>query len=134
MNWSARIVVACSCVLGAITCTGGTAGAQGIALRSGETAELGDVYYVSRDCKSLLTATPDVEIMEGPPGVIVTIREASIVPYAQSCATPVRGGKLSITAKNVDDYSNTTLVLRFKYKTRSGERHGSKNYRITLFP
>src|SRR5262249_1523947 len=40
-----------------------------VALKSGESAELGDVFYVSASCKSLLKATPEVEILDGPPGV-----------------------------------------------------------------
>jgi hypothetical protein len=37
-----------------------------IALKSGESVELGDVYHISADCKSLLKATPQVEILDGP--------------------------------------------------------------------
>jgi hypothetical protein len=122
------------CLLAAIVCSGIAAEAQGIALRSGELAELGDVYYVSRDCKSLLTAVPEVEIMEGPPGVTVTIRDAQVTPHAESCANPVRGGKVTISAGDIAKRSDSALVLRFKYKTRSGDRQSSRRYKLSLFP
>jgi hypothetical protein len=111
-----------------------TATAQSVALRTGETFELADFYYVSRDCKSLLTATPEVEIMEGPPGVTVAIKDAMVTPHALSCANPVRGGKVTVTATDVAKQSVSTLVLRFKYKTRSGDRQSSRSYKLSLFP
>src|SRR5262245_39294993 len=47
-----------------------------VALKSGESAELGDVFYISASCKSLLKATPEVEILDGPPGVTAAINPA----------------------------------------------------------
>jgi hypothetical protein len=112
----------------------GTAGADNIALRSGETFDLPDFYFVSRDCKSMLTATPAVEIMEGPPGVTVSIKDAMVTPHALNCANPVRGGKVTVTAGDIAKRSDSKLVLRFKYKTLSGDRQFSRNYKLSLFP
>ena len=58
-------------IAGALGGTGAQAqtivsGAQTIALKSGESAELGNLYYIS-NCKSLLTSTPEVD-SDGPPG------------------------------------------------------------------
>ncbi len=44
-----------------------------IALRSGESAELGATYWVV-NCRSILKSTPEVEILDGPPGVSVGIK------------------------------------------------------------
>ena len=40
---------------------------QTIALKSGESADLGSVYSVV-NCKSILKSAPEVEILDGPPG------------------------------------------------------------------
>ena len=43
-------------------------GSGSIALKSGESVEVGNVFYAI-NCRSLLKSTPEVEILEGPPGV-----------------------------------------------------------------
>jgi hypothetical protein len=121
--------------------SGGTAQAQtiqwsvhDIALRSGESSELGDVYFISANCKSLLKATPEVEILDGPPGVTAAINAAKVVPRFYNCAKPVAGGKLVISAKDIQEQSYTRMVLRINYKTLSGDRQRSENINIALFP
>jgi hypothetical protein len=123
-------------------CLGGaSAGAQtihipvvDIALKSGETTELGNVWMITMECRSILTATPEVEVMEGPPGVTVEIKQAMVVPRAYSCANPVAGGKLMISAANIEEYSYSRMVFRVTYKTRSGDRQRSQHVNVALFP
>jgi hypothetical protein len=105
-----------------------------IALRNGESTEFADVWWISNDCKSLMTGTPNVEVMEGPPGVTVVVKQAQVVPRALSCANPISGGKLIIAAKGVEEYSRSTMVFRVTYKTRNGDRQRSHHVRVTLFP
>lgn len=103
-------------------------------MKSGESVELGDVYFINTNCKSLLKSTPEVEIMDGPPGVTATINAAKVIPRGYSCANPIAGGKLVITAKDVQDVSYTRMVLRINYKTLDGDRQRSENVNISLFP
>jgi hypothetical protein len=105
-----------------------------IALKSGETTELGDVYWIASNCKSLLKGPPAVEILDGPPGVTVAINPAKVVPHFYSCSNPVAGAKLLLTASDIQDYSYTRLVLRITYKTVDGDRQRSENFNIALFP
>lgn len=120
--------------------SGGGAGAQtirfdaDIALKNGESTEFMDLYLISADCRSLLTGTPEVEIMEGPPGVSVAAKPAKVVPRGYSCANAISGGKLTITANGVEEYSRSTMTIRITYKTRSGNRQRSHHIRVTLFP
>lgn len=109
-------------------------GVHSIALKSGESTELTQVYYIGANCKSLLTATPDVEILDGPPGVTAVITEAKVVPRSVGCVKPVPGGKLIVSAKSVEDYSRTRMVLRINFKTRQGDRQISQDINISLFP
>ena len=105
-----------------------------IGLKSGESTELNDIYFINTNCKSLLTATPEVEILDGPPGVTATINPAKVVPRGYSCAKPVSGGKLVISAKDVQDYSFTRMVLRISFKTEVGDRQRTENINVALFP
>jgi len=105
-----------------------------LALKSGESTELGDLYWVNSSCKSLLKGTPDVEILDGPSGVTATIKPATILPRISGCAKAVPGGKLVITAKDIEDQGTALLVLRVNYKTQSGDRQRSVTVRLALIP
>src|SRR4051812_5980224 len=75
-----------------------------IALRSGESAELGHLYWIV-NCRSVLKSTPEAEILDGPPGVSLAIKTSMITPRAQRCSNQVPGGTLVITAGNIEDPS-----------------------------
>jgi hypothetical protein len=109
-------------------------GVQNIALKSGESAELGQVYYIGANCKSLLKGRPEVEIMDGPPGVTAVIRDEMVVPRTVGCAQAVQGGKLVVTASEIEDYARTRLVLRIKMKTSVGDRQFSRDVQLSLIP
>jgi len=109
-------------------------GVHDIALKNGESAELAQVYYIGANCKSLLKGAPAVEIMDGPPGVTASIKEENVVPRGLGCAKPVPGGKLMVTAKDIQDYSRTRMVLRINLKTQLGDRQFSRDINISLFP
>ncbi len=105
-----------------------------VALKSGESTELADIWWINHSCKSMLKATPEVEILDGPPGVTAVINPAKVVPRTYSCAKPVAGGKLVITAKDIQEHSYTRMVLRINYKTLNGDRERSESVNIALFP
>ncbi|MGO9173218.1 MAG: hypothetical protein ACLP7P_14815 [Rhodomicrobium sp.] len=106
---------------------------QSAALKSGETVEITDLYSVI-NCKSVLTAPPEVTIMEGPPGVTATAEEAMVVPRFQQCAKPVKGAKLKLTAGTIDDQTNSLMTIRVRFKTKDGDREQVFNIKISLFP
>ncbi len=63
-----------------------------IALKSGESVELGQVYWVAR-CRSIMVGTPAVEVLEGPEEVTLAIKEGMVLPRRLNCANEVPGGK-----------------------------------------
>jgi hypothetical protein len=81
-----------------------------------------------------LNGTPTVEIVDGPPGVSVAVKDAMVVPRWLNCAKPVPGGKLMISAKDIEDASYTRLTIRVTFKTKDGERQRSEVYNLSLFP
>jgi len=108
-------------------------GAATIALKSGESVEIGDLYFIT-NCRSVLRSTPEVEVLDGPPSVSVKMKAAMVIPRAQRCANQVSGGKLVITAGEIEDPSYTPLTIRVTYRTRDGERKLSQVYNLSLFP
>jgi hypothetical protein len=109
-------------------------GAEVIALKSGETAEIGNLFWVV-NCRSLLNGPMTVEILEGPSDVTASIRQQKIVPHIQNCANPVEGGVLLLTAaKEIKTRTQAKLILRVKYPTVDGERQKSRDIDLTLLP
>lgn len=104
-----------------------------IALKSGESVELGDLFWVV-NCRSVLKSTPEAEILDGPPAVSVAVKAAMVTPRAQRCPKPVPGGTLVITAGGIEDVSYTALTIRITYRGRDGDRKPSLTYNLSLFP
>jgi hypothetical protein len=105
-----------------------------IALKSGETAEIENLFWVV-NCRSLLTGPMTVEVLEGPPDVTASIREQKIVPHIQNCAKPVSAGVLLLTApKEIKERSQAKVTLRVRYPTVDGERQKGRSFDLTLLP
>lgn len=108
--------------------------ADTIALKSGETAELGNLFFAV-NCRSLLKGPMTVEVLEGPPDITASIREQKIIPHIQNCAKPVSGGVLLLTApKEVKDRTQAKVTLRINYPTVDGLRQRARNLDLTLLP
>jgi hypothetical protein len=119
----------------AVAFTGATAlAAESYALKSGETAEIGNVFWVAA-CRSLLKGPMTVEILEGPKDVTASIREQQITPHSQNCAKPVAGGVLLLTApREIKERTQAKVILRVKYPTVDGERQKGHDIDLTLMP
>jgi hypothetical protein len=104
-----------------------------LVLKKGESIDIGSIYYVS-NCHSIMVGLPEVEVVEGPPGVELSIREEPVLPRRQNCAAKVPGGTLVMTAKDVAEESEGKLTYRTKYQTKDGPRQTSNTFIVKLFP
>jgi hypothetical protein len=118
----------------AVAFCGADAQAQNrIALKSGDSIDLGAVYWVA-NCRSIMIGLPQVEILEGPPEVTLSIKEEPVLPRRQNCAAKVPGGTLVATAKDIKEPAEAKLTYRLKYKTKDGDRQRGNVFNISLFP
>src|SRR5262249_43127719 len=106
---------------------------QRLTVKSGETLELGTVYYVS-NCRSIMLGKPEIEVLEGPKQVALAIKEGMVTPRRYNCAKPVAGGTVLLTAKDIAEPADDTITYRVKYKTKDGDRQVSHTYKLSLFP
>jgi len=106
---------------------------RSMALKSGETLDLGPVYWIAR-CNSIVTGDPVAEILEGPPEITAKIIPAMVLPRAQGCAKEVKGGKMLVTAKEVTQKVEGALTIRVKYTTKDGERQATRFYNVVIYP
>ncbi len=123
-----------SCVLlGAAWCD--TARAQEVSLRAGESLDLHSVYWVRRDCRSLLQNIAGIDLLEGPPGVSLSIRTEDVRTSArQNCPNKVAGGMVVATAKEVPAKVTATLAYRVRYDTDEGPKQSNHTHQLTLYP
>ena len=110
-----------------------TSGAPTIALRNGESTELGVLYWISR-CRSLLKDTPEAELLEGPPSLSVSVKKDMVLPRYQSCPNKVPGAKLLVSAKDIEDPSLSRITIRVTFRTKDGDRQLSQVYNLSLLP
>ena len=101
--------------------------------KNGDSVELGPVYWVV-NCRSIMIGLPEIEVLEGPPEVTLSIKEAQVLPRRQGCAAKVSGGTLMLSVKGVTERTEGKLTFRLKYKTKDGDRQMSSVYNISLFP
>jgi hypothetical protein len=104
-----------------------------IALKSGESTELGPVYWII-NCRSIMIGLPEVEILEGPPEISLSIKEGMVLPRRQGCSKTVSGGTIVATAGTVEKSTTGKLLYRVKYKTKDGDRQVAVAYYVDLFP
>lgn len=106
---------------------------QEVAIKNGETLELGALYSV-RNCRSILKSPPIVEILDGPPQVTVGVKEAMVLPRTQQCAKEVKGGILTITAKDVTEPMRARMTIRIRYPSGDGDHPRSRTLNLAMFP
>ena len=104
-----------------------------VALKDGETLKLGTAFFVL-NCKSIVIGQPQVEILEGPPGVTLAIREGMVVARSSGCTNKVAGGTVIATAKGIKEATVSRLIYRITFKTQDGDRQRAGFYFIALVP
>jgi hypothetical protein len=106
---------------------------RSIALKNGESVDLLPVYG-EKNCRSILSETPKVEVLEGPPELKVTVREDMVAPRRAACKDKIKGGVIVATAKDVKARTEGKLTFRVKYKGKDGDRQTAHTFNVTLFP
>jgi len=106
---------------------------RSIALKNGESMDLLPVFG-EKNCRSILTETPKVEVLEGPPELKVTVREEMVAPRRAACKDKIKGGVVVVTANDVKARTEGKLTFRVKYKGKDGDRQTAHTYNVTLFP
>jgi hypothetical protein len=92
-----------------------------IALKSGESTDIVPLAWTIQ-CKSYLKGLPEIEILDGPPGVTAAISETMYLPRTSGCAKKFPAGMLSIKAGEIAEDSSTDMKLRIRYNTLDGRR------------
>ena len=90
--------------------------------RPGETINLGPTYWVvPTTCQNIAIAKPDVEILSGPAGLKVEVREAMVIPQnAGNCKNEVKGAHIWLTVPADIEAVTAHIVARITQHDRNG--------------
>jgi hypothetical protein len=104
-----------------------------IVLKSGESVELRNYSFIV-DCQSTMLGTPGLDVLEGPEEISLALKEGTVIRRDRGCSTPVPGGKVVATAKDIKEPKEAKLTIRLNYHTKDGDRQSSNVYILQLFP
>jgi hypothetical protein len=104
-----------------------------ISLKSGESVDLDSVYWVD-GCTSLLVTVVGVDLLEGPPGITLSVRREDVLPHRPGCTNKVNGGVVVASVKDVLAPAHGTLRYRVRYNTQGGARQSTHTAQIGLYP
>lgn len=127
------LVVAAAVAYAQFAAAGAGAAERNMAIKNGETLELSHLYYIS-NCKSILKTPPTAEILDGPPQLSLSMKNAPVFARAQQCPKEVPGGIMSLTAKDVTEVATSRVIIRIKYATKDGDRYRSETLIVTMVP
>jgi hypothetical protein len=104
-----------------------------LTVKNGESVELGAVVWTV-NCQSTMVGLPEVEVLEGPPGIALTIREERVLSVRNNCPAKFPGGTLMLAVTGVTQPIEAKLTYRLKYKTLDGPRQRANTFILSLQP
>jgi hypothetical protein len=107
---------------------------QRIALKSGESVELRNYSFVAGDCVPIMIGTPTLEVLEGPEELSLSLKPGKVTRRERGCSTPVPGGQVVATAKEIKEPKEAKLTIRLNYMTKNGPRQSASEYLVSLVP
>ncbi|MFT4078948.1 hypothetical protein [Rhodomicrobium sp.] len=104
-----------------------------IAAKSGESVDLFPVWGVA-NCRSMLTAKPEVEVLQDVPGVILSVREEDVKPTKLNCPNKVKGGVVVATIGQIEKPIEGEVVFRVLFQGKQGKHQAGHKLKVALFP
>ena len=110
------------------------ASAQDTSIKSGESVDIFAVYWIA-NCRSILKNFVGIDVLEGPPGVALSLREEPVrTSQRQNCPDSIPGATVVATAKDVTERSVSTLRFRVRYNTDDGQKQSNHSLKLFLYP
>lgn len=111
---------------------GPTAQAQDKVLKAGASVDLGNAFWAN-GCTSMLVTVVGVDLLDGPSGVQLSLRNEDVYPRQQNCPK-VAGAVVVASVKDVAAPTTGTVRYRVRYKTLDGLRQSEHSVPVSLEP
>ncbi len=106
--------------------------AKSLVAKSGETVDLMPVYGASKACRSTLIALPELDVVQAPAELKLSVREEMVTP--SKCREKIKGGQVVVTVGEVKQPVEGKLAFRVIYKAKDGTHQVSHLYNVSLLP
>jgi hypothetical protein len=106
--------------------------AQDYSVKNGETIDLYPVYWVG-NCQSRLLKFEGIDLLEGPPGIVLKLREQKVFAVRQNCPNPIPGAIVTLTVQNVASKFSGTVAFRVRYFTEDGSKQSSHKIKLDIY-
>ena len=105
-----------------------------LSLKNGEKADYGPVFWIS-NCQSRLVKFAGIDMLDGPPGLTLSLREESVAPLARyKCSNKVPGAIVVLSANGFTSKYSGTISFRVRYLTEDGAKQSSHKANVEVFP
>lgn len=103
-----------------------------IVLQAGQSVDLGAVYW-AEGCTSNLLTIVGIDMLDGPPGLKLSVRKEDVVPATPGCAK-VPGGVVVATIDSVTRAEVVSIKYRVRYRSLNGPRQSESVKELALKP
>jgi hypothetical protein len=101
--------------------------------KSGEVIDLRPVFR-QVNCRGTLLATPEVEVLQGPQELALSVRDEMVEVPEASCPRKIKGAMVVATVGQVSQPLEGRLVFRVKYKGKYRNTQTGHAYDFSLSP
>jgi hypothetical protein len=101
--------------------------------KSGAVIDLRPVFR-QVNCRGMLLATPEVEILQGPPELTLSVRDEMVEVPAANCPRKIKGAMVVATIGQVSQPIEGRLIFRVKYKGKYRNTQTGHAYDFSLSP
>jgi hypothetical protein len=122
----------CVLLLLTLTATPGSVWAQDFSVKKGETIDIYPVYWVT-NCRSRLLKLEGIDLLEGPPSIVLALRQQTVYAAPQKCPNPVPGAMVTLTAQSVAAKFSGMVGFRVRYSTEDGSKQSTHRIKLDIY-
>jgi hypothetical protein len=104
---------------------------RNIILKNDESITLRN-FHVAQSCRSIVIGDPTLDVLETPEEVTVALNKHA--KRIRGCFRSLPGWTVVAMVKGVKEKKNAKLVVRIKFKTKTGEHQLANTYNVSLYP
>jgi hypothetical protein len=99
--------------------------------KSGEVIDLRPVFR-QINCRGMLLATPEVEVLQGPPELTLSVRDEMVEVPDANCPKKIKGAMVVVTVGQLSHPVEGRLIFRVKYRGRYRNTQTGHAYDFSL--
>jgi hypothetical protein len=103
-----------------------------LSAKIGETLDVFPVYWVG-NCQSRLVKFEGIDVLEGPSGVTLALREQKVFARRQNCPNQIPGAVVTLTVQTAAAKFSGPVAFRVRYFTEDGRTQSSHRIKLDVY-